>query len=171
MKRLIHTLLLFMVCLVLNAQTDVRSELDNPSMNKDFNGFILNMGSMLNAESLVVTPLLFPTLGYMPSLADWTPYKLNPESIRITPFLISTLPSFSYGMANNRMNWQGATYKLNNGARINLYGDYNATGYKVYNPSALPWERNNFNAAFEMKSANGNFGIKVEVHGGRNKLY
>ena len=59
MKRLIHTLLLFMVCLVLNAQTDVRSELDNPSMNKDFNGFILDMGSMLNAESLVVTPFYF----------------------------------------------------------------------------------------------------------------
>lgn len=33
--------------------------------------------------------------------------------------------------------------------------------------SALPWQKNNFNAGFEMKSSNGSFGIKVEVHGGR----
>jgi hypothetical protein len=31
----------------------------------------------------------------------------------------------------------------------------------------MPWQRNNFNAAFEMKSANGKFGIKVEVNAGR----
>ena len=49
--------------------------------------------------------------------------------------------------------------------------EYDADGNKVYNPSALPWQRNNFNAAFEMRSANGNFGIKVEVHGGRNNPY
>ena len=55
--------------------------------------------------------------------------------------------------------------------RINTYGEYNADGYKVYNPAAMPWEKNNFNAAFEIKSANGNFGIKVEMHGGRNNPY
>ena len=74
-------------------------------------------------------------------------------------------------MGSGLVNWQGASYKLNNGMRINLYGEYDADGRKVYNPSAMPWERNNFNAAFEMKSANGNFGIKVEVHGGRNNPY
>jgi hypothetical protein len=55
--------------------------------------------------------------------------------------------------------------------RINLYGEYNADGHKVYNPSAFPWERNQLHSAFEMKSANGSFGIKVEVHGGRNYPY
>lgn len=160
-----------MGCFDSYAQTEIGNELDNRSMTKDFCGFILDMGSMMNAESLVVTPLSFPTLDFMPSLLEWIAYKLNPEAIRITPFLTSTLSSFSYGIGNNRMNWQGMTYKLNNGVHINLYGDYNADGHKVYNPSALPWERNNFNAAFEMKSSSGNFGIKVEVHGGRNNLY
>ena len=69
------------------------------------------------------------------------------------------------------VNWQGASYKLGNGTRINLYGQYDADGNKVRNPSAMPWQRNDFNAAFEMKSANGNFGIRLEVHGGRNYPY
>ena len=63
--------------------------------------------------------------------------------------------------------WQGASYKLNNGIRINTYGEYDSNGYKRVNPTAMPWQRNNFNAAFEMKSANGKFGIKVEVNAGR----
>ena len=42
---------------------------------------------------------------------------------------------------------------------------------KVRNPSALPWERNNFNGAFEMKSENGNFGIRIEVQRGRNNPF
>jgi len=86
---------------------------------------------------------------------------------------VSLLQSFRslYSPMGGDVNWQGASYKLKNGMRINTYGEYNADGYKVYNPSALPWERNRFNAAFEIKSANGNFGIKVEMQGGRNNLY
>ena len=57
--------------------------------------------------------------------------------------------------------------KLNNGWSLNTYGQYNAQGYRVMNPSALPWERNNFHGAFELKSANGSFGIRVEVKQGR----
>ena len=44
-------------------------------------------------------------------------------------------------------------------------------GNKVRNPSALPWERNNFNGAFEVKSENGNFGIRIEVQRGRNNPF
>ncbi|MGL5958817.1 MAG: hypothetical protein ACRCZZ_09580 [Phocaeicola sp.] len=72
------------------------------------------------------------------------------------------------GLGNRPTTWQSSSYKLKNGMRINSYGEYNADGYKVMNPAALPWERNNFNAAFEMKSANGNFGIRVEVQRGKN---
>lgn len=35
----------------------------------------------------------------------------------------------------------------------------------------LPWEKNNFNGAFEMKSENGNFGIRIEVQRGRTTPY
>lgn len=75
------------------------------------------------------------------------------------------------GWSNGPTTWQSSSFQLKNGMRINSYGEYNADGYKVVNPAALPWERNNFNAAFEMKSANGNFGIRVEVQRGRNTPY
>lgn len=75
------------------------------------------------------------------------------------------------GLGNRPTTWQSSSYRLKNGMRINTYGEYNADGYKVMNPAALPWERNNFNAAFEMKSSNGNFGVRVEVQRGRNTPY
>ncbi|MGL4852865.1 MAG: hypothetical protein ACRC3Z_09535 [Phocaeicola sp.] len=75
------------------------------------------------------------------------------------------------GFGHTPTTWQSSSYLLKNGMRINTYGEYNADGYKVANPAALPWQRNNFNAAFEMKSSNGNFGIRVEVQRGRNTPY
>ena len=52
-----------------------------------------------------------------------------------------------------------------------LNGEYDANGRRVYNPSALPWERNNFNGAFELKSENG-FGLRIEVQqGNRTPFY
>ena len=38
-------------------------------------------------------------------------------------------------------------------------------------PTEVPWEKNNFRGAFELKSANGNFGIRIEVQQGRNGPY
>ena len=55
--------------------------------------------------------------------------------------------------------------------KINTYGDYDKDGWKVPNRSAMPWEKNNFRGAFELKSSNGNFGIRIEVQQGRNGLY
>lgn len=65
-------------------------------------------------------------------------------------------------------NLQMGSFKLKNGMRINTYGEYDKDGYKVPNRSALPWEKNNFKGAFEMKSANGAFGIRIEVQQGRS---
>ena len=62
-------------------------------------------------------------------------------------------------------------FKLKNGMRINTYGDYDKDGWRVPNRSAMPWEKNNFRGAFELKSANGNFGIRIEVQQGRNGPY
>ena len=65
-------------------------------------------------------------------------------------------------------NLQMGSFTLKNGMRIHTYGEYNKDGWKVPNPSALPWERNRFKGAFELKSANGAFGVRVEVQqGGR----
>lgn len=163
----------------LHAQTEgIEISFDGPQ-RKDYGGFILDMGTMLNAESLTVTPFL-PTLGYLAPMDGLPAYQFNPDAFRINPNITytgglgnstlhtSTLSLLYPGMGSGMVNWQGKSYKLNNGARINLYGEYDADGRKVHNPSAMPWQKKDFNAAFEFKSANGNFGVKLEVHGGRN---
>lgn len=182
MKRYLYLLLMFMASLPLSAQTETDDRLAGSGI-KDFGGFILDMGTMLNAESLVVDAPFLPSLSYLPGMDQASMLTIRPEACTINPNI-----TFSGGLASTRslssymsvlyplvgsgmVNWQGASYKLNNGMRINLYGEYDGDGNRVVNPSAMPWQRNNFNAAFEMKSANGNFGIKVEVHGGRNNPY
>ena len=74
---------------------------------------------------------------------------------------------YGFGGFGSTQNLQMGSFKLKNGMRLNTYGEYNANGYKVPNRSALPWEKNNFKGAFELKSANGAFGIRVEVQQGR----
>lgn len=39
------------------------------------------------------------------------------------------------------------------------------------NPSALPWQKNNFKGAFELKSQDGSFGIRIEVQKGRENPF
>ena len=183
MRRLIYIFLMLFPALAVHAQSERGKALHPDSQVKDFGGFILDMGSMLNAESLVVSAPFLPSLSYLAPLDDVASYQLNPDAFKLNPNITymggtainpsrtSILSLLYTGIGSGMVNWQGTSFKMNNGMRINLYGEYDADGYKVYNPSALPWQRNNFNAAFEMKSANGNFGIKVEVHGGRNNPY
>ena len=183
MRKLIYIFLMLFPSLAVHAQSEGVKALHPDSQVKDFGGFILDMGSMLNAESLVVSAPFLPSLCYLMPFDEVATYQLNPDAIKLNPNITymggtavnlsrtSILSLLYTGIGSGMVNWQGTSFKMNNGMKINLYGEYNADGYKVYNPSALPWQRNNFNAAFEMKSANGNFGIKVEVHGGRNNPY
>lgn len=185
MRRFIYLFFLFICTYKVQAQTEnpkISTSESPTSQMKSFDGFILDMGTMLNVESLMI-PLTLPTLNYLVPLDESNSFRINPDAINIKSNLNyigsnSIIPSHSSilsiiynGIGSGIVNWQGTSYKLNNGMKLNMYGEYNADGYKVYNPSALPWEKNNFNAAFEMKSANGNFGIKIEVHGGRNNPY
>ena len=181
MRRLWIGIMIFFTATLAVAQTENTGG-DIPDFEsqryKNFDGFILDMGSMLDLPAY----LMPPTLSYRPFDTFLTsPNQLNPDAVKINTDLtykggvpgVSLLQSFYslYCPSCGNANWQGASYKLKNGMRINTYGEYNADGYKVYNPSALPWQKNDFNAAFEIKSANGNFGIKVEMHGGRNNGY
>ena len=179
MKRLFTILFAVFTVSLVSAQTEnevtTLSDLETQRY-KSFDGFLLDMGSMLDLPAYLAPP----TLSYRPFDAMMPSMGLNirPEAIRFNPSItykgsvpgVSLLRSFYslYGYSGGNVNWQGASFKLNNGMRINTYGEYNADGYKVYNPSAMPWEKNDFNAAFEIKSANGKFGIMFEVHGGRN---
>ena len=183
MKNWIIALLLAFVPVITQAQSEMNEGMSARTMVKDFGGFILDMGTMLNAESLVIPFKPLPNLSLLAPAEGWTPAKLNTDAFKINPNLtymggtsllptsLSSMYLMHYGTGSGMVNWQGASYKLGNGTRINLYGQYDADGNKVRNPSAMPWQRNDFNAAFEMKSANGNFGIRLEVHGGRNYPY
>lgn len=131
---------------------------------KNFDGFLLDMGAMLQAPPQLISPsLTYQPYHWVSNEYEWSRLHFNPN---VTYGKYTSNFNSSY-RNNGLINWQSATYQLNNGIRITTYGEYDANGRKVYNPSALPWERNNFNGAFEMKSENGKFGIRIEVQQGR----
>ena len=133
MKRIAYILFFLLGTLSAQAQTETDIRMDGAGV-KDFGGFILDMGTMLNAESLTLDMAL-PPLGYLPSLTDATPkLTIQPEAFRLNPNLTymggtainpsrtSILSLLHMGIGSGMVNWQGASYKLNNGMRINLYG-------------------------------------------------
>ncbi len=149
-----------------------------PDDVKSYDGFLLDM------KSLNMTPPKLPkfTLEIPDASKDYSRiFRLNPN-VTYSQGLsnLFSLSNSSYfgsnpfgltGFWNSTDNLQMGSFKLKNGMRINTYGEYDKDGWKVPNPSALPWEKNNFKGAFEMKSANGSFGIRIEVQQGRNVPY
>lgn len=150
-----------------------------PSDVKNYDGFLLDMGLMKMAA-----PPRLPkfTLEIPDASKDYNRlFQLNPNvtysqglsnifSLSNSRFYSSN-PFGLTGFWGSTDNLQMGSFTLKNGMRINTYGEYNKDGWKVPNPSALPWEKNNFKGAFEMKSANGAFGIRIEVQQGRNQAF
>ena len=99
----------------------------------------------------------------------------NPDALRIDTRLTSfggmldgvlnpNLASQVFpGTKGTRLDLRGVTYRLNNGLRISTYGEYDADGNRRYNPAALPWEKDDFNAALELKTDDGKFGLRIGV--------
>lgn len=177
MKKWILFLSFLLSVTLASAQSEVPSDSirRTPSANvKEFGGFLLDMGLMN-----VATPELPKFSLDMPDLTkDYGQlFRLNPNAT-YTQGLTDAFSSSSFfslghnwGFASSSQFMQMGSFKLKNGMRINTYGDYNKEGWKVPNRNALPWEKNNFRGAFEMKSANGAFGIRIEVQQGRNTPY
>lgn len=150
-----------------------------PSDVKNYDGFLLDMGLMKMAA-----PPRLPrfTLEIPDASKDYSRlFQLNPNvtysqglsnifSLSSSRFYSSN-PFGLTGFWGSTNNLQMGSFTLKNGMRINTYGEYDKDGWKVPNPSALPWEKNNFKGAFEMKSANGAFGIRIEVQQGRNHAF
>ena len=176
--------LIIVFCLLsfrVNAQNEVPAD-SVRSMNmpatKNFDGFLLDMNLMKMAAPQMpkmtldipdaskdysflfrLDPNVTYSQGYshLFNLGSSTIYSMNPFGLT--------------GFGSSPQNLQMGSFRLKNGMRINTYGEYDKDGRKVPNPSALPWERNNFKGAFELKSANGSFGIRIEVQQGRNGPY
>lgn len=184
MKHIGLVLLFCLLTLSVSAQNEVPADsVSNISMpaTKDFDGFLLDMNLLKMAAPPQIPKL---TLDVPDASKDYSfLFRLNPDITYSQGYshLFGTAGSSFYsmnpfgltgfGFGASPVNLQMGSFKLKNGMRINTYGEYNKDGWKVPNPSALPWERNNFKGAFELKSANGSFGIRIEVQQGRNAPY
>ncbi|MCD8309702.1 MAG: occludin [Prevotellaceae bacterium] len=152
-----------------------------PADTREYGGFLIDMGLM----DMSATPSAVPRAAYgMPPIGkDYSRmFSLNPNVVYSQGWSRLFAPEHSFVYSLNPFGWGGfwdstpqnlqmGSFRLNNGMRINTYGEYTKEGYRVPNRSALPWERNNFKGAFELKSANGSFGIRVEVQQGRGGLW
>ncbi len=95
------------------------------------------------------------------SQGNYQPFGMNGSTVYgVSPFGLS-------GFWGGNSTLQMGSFTLKNGMKLNTYGEYDKDGRRVRNPSALPWQRNNFRGAFELKSANGAFGVRLEVKQGR----
>ena len=182
MKKLILFLSLILSVGFASAQSEIPSDSIRraPSTNiKEFGGFLLDMGLMN-----VATPELPKFNLDMPNMTkDYNQlFRLNTDITYSQGFTDSFSSSsysgfsgfgygYGWGLSSSPQFMHMGSFKLKGGMRINTYGDYNKDGWRVPNRSAMPWERNNFRGAFELKSANGNFGIRIEVQQGRNTPY
>ena len=140
---------------------------------KSYDGFLLDM-SLLRREAPRLPEF---TLEIPDASKDYSRmFRLNPDAsysqglsnvFSLTNSTVYSMNPFGLtGFWSSPENLQMGSFKLKNGMRINTYGEYDKDGWKVPNRSALPWEKNNFKGAFEMKSANGAFGIRIEVQQG-----
>ena len=165
MRKLILFLSLILSVGFASAQSEVPSDSIRraPSSNiKEFGGFLLDMGLMN------VTPPKLPKFSLdVPDVSkDYNQiFRLNTDATYTQGFTDAFSSPFSgfgygygWGLSSSPQFMQMSTFKLKN-------------GWKVPNRSAMPWEKNNFRGAFELKSSNGNFGIRIEVQQGRNGLY
>ena len=178
MRKLILFLSLILSVGFASAQSEVPSDSIRraPSSNiKEFGGFLLDMGLMN------VAPPKLPKFSLdVPDVSkDYNQiFRLNTDASYTQGFTDAFSSPFSgfgygygWGLSSSPQFMQMGTFKLKNGWKINTYGDYDKDGWKVPNRSAMPWEKNNFRGAFELKSSKGNFGIRIEVQQGRNGLY
>ena len=178
MRKLILFLSLILSVGFASAQSEVPSDSIRraPSSNiKEFGGFLLDMGLMN------VAPPKLPKFSLdVPDVSkDYNQiFRLNTDATYTQGFTDAFSSPFSgfgygygWGLSSSPQFMQMGTFKLKNGWKINTYGDYDKDGWKVPNRSAMPWEKNNFRGAFELKSSNGIFGIRIEVQQGRNGLY
>ena len=165
MRKLILFLSLILSVGFASAQSEVPSDSIRraPSSNiKEFGGFLLDMGLMN------VAPPKLPKFSLdVPDVSkDYNQiFRLNTDASYTQGFTDAFSSPFSgfgygygWGLSSSPQFMQMSTFKLKN-------------GWKVPNRSAMPWEKNNFRGAFELKSSNGNFGIRIEVQQGRNGLY
>ena len=143
---------------------------------RNYGGFLLDMNSMLQPSQPMTTttvpslsaPMQTSLYGYrdldrMLQLKSKATYGISNTTFGIsnTPFGFRSMP-LGMGISS----FHTANFKLNNGMTLTTYGNYDSSGRRHISQSALPWQRNNFQGGFKLKSANGNFSVQVHVSRG-----
>jgi hypothetical protein len=135
-------------------------------------GFMLDMNLLMppRLPSLKMnTDLLGPD-----ATKDYSRLFQLPSQLMLSKSFISP-PSYVYGYGMGGFFYspafvQTATFKLNDTMWLSTYGQYTLDGKRISNPSALPWEKNNFMGGMELK-LNKHFGVRVEVQQGRDPTF
>lgn len=177
MKKLLLFLSLISCAGWMSAQSELPTDTLRraPAENiKEFGGFLLDMGIMkATAPKLPKMELAMPDIS-----KDYNQlFRLDGNARYSQGFTDTFSPAgfsdfgYGWGLSSSTAFLQKGTFRLKNGMKINTYGNYNKDGWRVPNRGAMPWEKNNFRGAFELKSANGNFGIRIEVQQGRSRPF
>lgn len=169
MKRSILIGLFALVTGMLYAQGDVNPTAPRMEHTQSFDGFLLDLDALYPTEP--VKPMTQSLQALMP---DYSQLLLPTPSVTFGTLSGSLFsPSYSLGTFTtthfNAMptigNVQVANFRLRNGMTISTMGDYDANGHRVNRP-VLPWQRNNFQGAFQIKSGDGKFSFGIHVSNG-----
>lgn len=147
---------------------EIDTEPEKMATYQEFGGFIIDLNKAV-AQPMFLPKLDLSQLKIAP-YEDFTEkmgFDLGKAIYGVTP--ITTFGTNSgYGWGYHPFNSptsspiNSATFRINDKWRMTTSGDYNAEGYRRPNPSALPWEKNDFHGAFELKSSSG-FSVRFEV--------
>lgn len=190
MKRFLLVIMVFWMAAALYAQSEAVSDTLSRTFppakenffsdeTKNIDGFLIDMHSLMPAP----TPALENYRLVIPDASkDYSRiFRLNSDVTYSSGwdnmFSLSGSPYYGLnpfglsGFGHDMDYLQMGSFRLKNGWRLNTYGEYDKDGVRVPNPSALPWQRNNFKGAFELKSQNGAFGIRIEVQRGHESPF
>ena len=169
MKRMLLIGLFALATGLLYAQGDVNPTAPRMEHTQNFDGFLLDLDALYPAEPL--KPMTQSLMALMPDYSQLLLLKPTITFSTLNGSLFSpnyTLGTF-YATHFNGMptigNVQVANFRLKNGMTISTMGDYDANGQRVNRP-VNPWQRNNFQGAFQVKSADGKFSFGVRVSNG-----
>lgn len=176
MKKIILFLAMLATSMATMAQSEVLSDSITLKMdsNKHFGDYMLDAN--LYSMPILQLPSYTDMLKTTPSMENFIESLLNrsPQWM-FTKATSDALPTLTYGY--NTFDFQSptqnlgmGTIKLNGNLRLNLYGQYAPDGSKLPGNNLLPWEKNYFKGAMELK-VNKKFGIRVEVQRGGYNPY
>lgn len=173
-KKIILIFTLLIGVLQVSAQNEGKTDsIQSPPIQniKMFGDFMLDMNILAPPPKLpsFSSNMLWPDATKDYSLLFQLPSQMTLSGGTYIPSMYSSI-GYGYGIFPSSNFLQSATFRLNDNMRLTTYGQYTLDGRKIPNPSALPWEKDNFMGGMELK-VNKNFGIRIEVQKGHNPMY